>query len=457
MLLRGILHPLNQVLLTEKTFWLLSVFLIGGLIAREAALVPYEIVLGLLMFFWGMFFFTGHERNLAPLLKGWMIILGLFFVMSTFPLIVHWVRGQSFDTYLSTRFEINLHLLFIALWTLLAFHLTKNILVIWKSLILSAGWVLWVILVEIWALKGQMGLMDFMTTHRFGDYASTYVIDFGIYSNTLFLFLLGALFWQKQLRLIWRLLLWIALIVSFSGAVLSQSRTAWIGWPEALIGWSIFYGYWFWTHFKGLERRKWGVIVALSIALIGVGVSLSGMFSIIEKRVELAIQDVQKYAAGTPDSSVGHRFVMYEAGWQSVMENPLWGVGPNGFKAEIQSQTQKVFKERFNKENAQLSYGNIHNQFLMSAMQQGIFGVLAVVLVFLFLFYAFFIRKPREDVWAQKSLRYTGAILTVASLLVFMPQTPLYDRTEFLYFFLMMSLALVMVAVGEKEREACKK
>lgn len=426
----------------RKFFLLVSFLFIGGIIARPSMFFPYEISLAIFLCMFLFHLYQGDlQWELPATLKLWVYAVALFFVFNTIPLIYHLITSGHYANRLSTAFEKNFLLIIIVMWVYLAVTYKVTVLQVWKILIASVFWVAWVVFYEVYSLNGFQHVLSFIQSHRFGDVGSTYIIDFGVYSNTLFLFLLGGFLWFRRLSVPWRIYFLSALIVSFIGAILSQSRTAWIGWTEAMVIWGIFYAYWL------LKRNKKKIlsIITLFIVLTIALFAQLGLFSIVEKRAVLAYSDIKKYMHGNPETSLGNRLVMYEAAINSIKEHPFWGVGPSAFKDEELKQTEKVLKNRFHTDDHGFSYGQIHNQFLMFAMEGGILRAGSLVGLFVFLFYIISM-EVKSSPEQRKSLYISAGVIIFAFFMACMPESFLYTRVKFLYFFITVSIALVMLS-----------
>ncbi|KUJ75728.1 hypothetical protein AVO42_10610 [Thiomicrospira sp. XS5] len=414
----------------------------GSVIASESFFVPHELLIACLvgLFLYQIFFPGRDDRCLTPFSRTWLLVLLVFFILNILPSMTHAVMDMAYGDRLKQHVENILHLAFFAIWFFLAVKLNVSVLQLWKFLILSVIWVFWVLFYETYTLNGFENLSSFIVLHRYGDVGSIAPINFGIYANTLFLILLGGVFWFRKLGWGWILALLVALAIALTGSILSQSRTAWIGWPEAIIAWTVFYSYYLW------RNQKKGVLFGGAVTVIAVVILLtqSSLYSLVEKRAVKAITDVEDYIDGRPLTSLGQRFVMYEAGWNSFKEHPLIGVGPDGFPNELKKQTESIFSEQFGIQNKYLSFGHIHNQFLMSAMENGILGVLSLIFLFLYLFVVF-IQQAKNLNYYSKSLGVVGLVFMIASFLTFMPEVPLYRRDPFLFFFFVTSLLLVML------------
>ncbi len=419
-----------------------SFLFLGSLIASESFFVPHELLIACLvgLFSYQKWAHQNLETSLNPFYKSWLWLLLAFFILNIIPSVIHAVMDMAYGDRLKQHVENLLHLAFFAIWFFLAVKLNVSVIQLWKFLILSVIWVFWVLFYETYTLNGFENLSSFIVLHRYGDVGSMYFINFGIYANTLFLILLGGLFWLRKLGWFWGFALVVALVVALIGAIFSQSRTAWIGWPEAMVAWTVFYSYYLWIN----QRKR--VLFAGAVTVIAVVILLaqSSLYNLVEKRTVQAINDVEAYMDGRPSTSLGLRFIMYEAGWNSFVDHPLIGVGPAEFPNELKEQTGYVFSERFGIQDKYLSFGQAHNQFFMSAMEGGILAVMSLLLLFFYLFFVFAKQSKNKDFY-RISLGIVGLVFTIASFLTFMPESPLYRRDSFLFFFFLASLILVMV------------
>lgn len=424
-----------------KTLFLVFLaILLVGIIARKVFPTILEMSLVSLFMVW---FFYLTQKGVIDLavsknIKKWLMLLFVFMLINLFPESIHYFKGEgSYEGRLVSFVERYLHLIMIGIVTFLGYKIRLSAVDVWKVLIIVSCFVLWVILYEMIKLEFNPSAM---MNHRFGLLASSNTIDFGIYSNTLFIVLLGALFWFKDFSKLWKFLLVMALIVDISGAILSQSRTAWIGWPEAIIGWGGFYLY---RLFSAKKIKK--VILFLGLILVFlIVIIMSPAKEIVENRVNKAISNVIDYKNGNPNSSLGNRFVMYEVGINQIQKTPWLGVGVNNFTLFIQEDTKKLINHKFGLTSLGYTYSHIHNQFLMSFILGGIFPFLSLLVIFGFLLW-FFSQKIKTGVTErQKALGIAGLVFTITSLMTFLPESPLMFKSQFIFFFVMASLLFLI-------------
>lgn len=425
--------------LFKIVFGVFFFLLMGGIVARNSFFINYEVVLGVLFLFSLLLFsfnlvFRRLSSEFPSAVKKWFFFFLVFWVLNIAPEIVHFLNGEPYLGRLAGLIERYSHLLFIVSFFYIGFFYRNVITVtlIWKLLILSSLFVAWVILYEA-ILLGSIH-------HRFGFLGSSFAIDFGIYANSLFIVLLGGFFWRKELGPYWIMALFLAILVCLLGAILSQSRTAWIGWPEAIIGWGGLYFYFLYKQKKFKKLLMIFVFLGIFIFVI----IASPISDVLVKRTNLAVQNVQGYLNGVPTSSLGYRFVMYEIAVNKIKEKPWLGIGSNNFSEFIANDSEALFKEKYNLPNHRLNFSHIHNQFLMSQLTRGILATISLVLLFVFLISYFLNKLKNSDNVKYKSLAMAGMVFTVASFMTFMSESPLSNKTQFLFFFLMATMLVVI-------------
>lgn len=430
-------------------FYLFLLFsLLGGIIAKKTAWFSIEVSLIFLVILTGWFYFSSRFSylkipELSAELKRWIVIILLFAMFNIFPELLRIIQGEDYVGRKVDLVESNLHLLFVMMVVFLGFVFQFKMMDLWKLLIATSGFILYVILYEFYLLDFNL---DLLLGYRFGGIASSGVIDFGIYANTLFVILIGAIFWLKKLSTKWQVLLILALLIDFTGAILSQSRTAWIGWPEAIIGWGSFYFY----RIYSLKKHKQSLLFLGGVILLVIAVLFSPAKSIFDKRVDSIISDITEYQTGNPNTSLGKRFIMYEVAINQVVKTPLMGIGINNIQIFIKDSTKKVVENKYNTSTEGYVYSHVHNQFLMSFLVGGILSFISLIILFGYLIFFFSKKLKQSSNDRQKSVAVAGLVFTITSFMTFMPESPLNFKVQFIFFFVIVSLLLI---VNEVEGE----
>jgi O-antigen ligase len=294
----------------------------------------------------------------------------------------------------------------------------------------------------------EYGIAGIKNSTRFGN-AYGNPIKFGIYANALFILMLGGLLWAFKkgwfIFCLWSLL--IAANLTF--VVLSGTRTAWIGWPEAILGWGIFYGF---IAFRSEwpTKVKFGIVLAPMLVLFTF-FSLEPVQNVFEKRYHSAENDVVNYLNRTdPLTSLGMRFVMYEASINLISNKPLLGYSADEFELSFAKATAHVLKSRFNIDHKEFNFSHVHNQFLMSWIQYGALSVLSLLFIFVYLIRHFLIgiKSSKES---DKPIFIAGFVFTIASFMGFMPESPLEFTGYAAHYFLFITLLFVFSLLVQEQ------
>ncbi len=108
------------------------------------------------------------------------------------------------------------------------------------------------------------------------------------------------------------------------------------------------------------------LVVTLIACVILVGVLFS--FPVVRSRFAAAAADISRYRSGDIDSSLGHRFHMWQIALEEIKSHPLLGVGTSGFR-----RSWEVRKA----DPALPFYDHPHNSFLYETVSFGITGLIA--------------------------------------------------------------------------------
>ena len=315
-------------------------------------------------------------KKAFPVPKNWFITVIFGFVgLGILPVLFYLPLGESSFNLIDHKLSALVALAFV--WVVF-WQLKPSEDVIWWSLIMITLSVAVVIAYELYVLNDFNAIF----THRFGSLATPYVIRFGIYSNLLTVILLGGFIWasKKGPRVVFVLIL--AILLSFVGSLVSDTRTAWAGLPEALIMWGLFY--WFYLKHNKVANMKrtasfWIFFLACFTAI------LFYFGDRVEKRWSAMTNDLYNYAAESGSAgSVGTRLVLFEAGIKGFLDKPLTGVGEDNSISEQLRLTRPIMKEIYGIDKG-VAYGHLHNQFIDEAFTRGIIGLSSLLLT---IFYA---------------------------------------------------------------------
>lgn len=193
---------------------------------------------------------------------------------------------------------------------------------------------------------------------------------------------------------------WFVLLIVFTLAAiyLSYARGAWLGIIISLGGWWL------------LKKRM--LFAGYAITMLLVFGSLAWLihnnnylrFS-HDYRTTIFHEDFREHLVATyelKDVSTAERFYRWIAGVRMVKENPATGFGPNTFPDHYKYYTVPAFKTWVSKNEDRSS---VHNYFLTMAIEQGIIGLILLIVM---LGYAFYLAEKIYHRSNDKFIRITA-------------------------------------------------
>ncbi len=190
----------------------------------------------------------------------------------------------------------------------------------------------------------------------------------------------------------------IGLIAGLLDSMLSGSRGGWIAIPFIILIWLIY-------------RNRKPLFFKLVIAVIGS--ALIGLFSYffiqsIHARLNDVYSDIASFSQGNIDTSIGIRLQLWKAALHLFAENPVFGVGAEGFSRAMDVLSQEGY---ITSTAAQLGKGEVHNQILAEAVRFGIIGLISILAVYFVPFYIF-MRTAKTGNPQQQAAAVMGMCLT---------------------------------------------
>ena len=189
-------------------------------------------------------------------------------------------------------------------------------------------------------------------------------------------------------------------VLGFTAGVLTSfatgSRGGWVAIP-VFIGLFIYFS----AHKNpGRLIRATGLAVIISCTL------LITMNNLVVQRFFETTNDVTTFDKGNRDTSTGIRLQLYKAATDVFIRHPIFGVGPEGYAGEMQSLMDAG---KLTPLAADLGRGEVHNDLLSKAAGMGIFGVLAMLAIYLVPFYLF-LKVRKSSVAMVKRATLIGAV-----------------------------------------------
>ncbi len=433
----------KNTLATMQRFQWFSFLLVLLVFAGYAlrSVIPYnfeQVFIFILILFVYLFFYVKKQnvkrKVWPPDILIWSGLLLLFCVSVLFANMVH-----SPITNLSLE-KIQITLLIIGFLVLawLLFLLKSSLDFFWYFLMGASLIMLFRTILELNFL-GVFSVEALGNMGRLGD-AFGNPIPFGLFANTLFILMIGGIVWAYKkhpaLLCFWLLLL----LFNFLMVVLSQTRTAWVGWSEALIGWG---GYYFYLAYRHKLLLKFGVGILLLGALLAWINTAMPVSKVLEQRVSLVFLNIEDYQEGhNPLTSVGLRLSMYGTAITMIQEKPYFGYGSEEFSKQFKEASQAFFLKEFNLKHGGLQLSHVHNQFLMTWVQYGVFPVILLLLLFMYLIRYFWqgLRLANEE---DKPIFIAGLVFVGSMIVAFMVESPLEFATYSAHYWLFITLLFI--------------
>ena len=147
--------------------------------------------------------------------------------------------------------------------------------------------------------------------------------------------------------------------------LLSISRTAWFGTLfTALI-----------MTYVVMKKKK---IYFAVLAAAAAGSVLLYLFNpIVHGRIDQIVSDITRFFAGDSETSLGQRFIMWEATIRMFLSNPLFGVGTGDYNAVIAQYVAAGQLPDF-----VLEFNQPHNMYLFTLATNGLLGLGALLYLF---------------------------------------------------------------------------
>lgn len=237
---------------------------------------------------------------------------------------------------------------------------------------------------------------------------------------------------------------WIAtgIAIGLAGLLFSYSRGAWIALLAGIAA-------------VWLIRKKWmGVLVALSVA----AVLVSTAWLVTDKNYlrfapdhdrTIFHTDFSEHLQATIDMrdvSTAERFYRWVAGARMLVERPVTGFGPNSFYPHYKAYTVRRF-ETWVSDNPE--HSTVHNYFLLTALEQGVAGLL----IFCLLFFSMLLRTQYlyhhiSDRFYKTVALVTGAVVVMIGVVNGLSDMIETDKVGALFW---LSLGMILVLETKKD------
>jgi O-antigen ligase len=188
-------------------------------------------------------------------------------------------------------------------------------------------------------------------------------------------------------------------IAGMSVSILSSARGGWIAIP-------IFVGIYVYVQNKENIVRKFGMA---TLALGGISVLAYLFVEPIHERMWLIYSDIFQFCNGNIDTSIGVRLQLWKAAVHLISENPIIGVGANGFSRAMDGLSASGF---ITPVAAELGKGEVHNEILAQTVRFGVFGLASILAIYFVPFYLF-VRTVKTGSSQQVGAAMMGMCVTL--------------------------------------------
>lgn len=229
-------------------------------------------------------------------------------------------------------------------------------------------------------------------------------IHFGDFELILGVLSLFSLDWFGRDRFPLRILKILGFIAGLAASLASGSKGGWLAIPVFIV---IF------LYFKMGKISLRMVATSLTSIMLFIAIAYTSNTTVHQRVRELA-NEVTALNQGNYETSTGIRWQLYNAAADIFMHHPIFGVGPEGFALEMKPMMESG---KITAQSAYYGSGEVHNDILSKAAGMGVFGLIAMLGVYVVPFRLF--RQATKSTSLQ--IKQTGVlgIIFVSGFFVF--------------------------------------
>lgn len=209
-----------------------------------------------------------------------------------------------------------------------------------------------------------------------------------IFSEVLFITVSFSFYGIFSLEKFWKSAAIIGSLLSFLLIILLMTRAIWVAFFIS----SIFTFFLFILYAnKGEKSDKLKKLTKTALIIIGIAIISVVFITVIDNNK--TIQNQLTNATNFKEGNTYHRINLWKKTLSLATENPIIGVGAGNWRIEILKYDLQVFTEK-----GRIMPDRAHNDFLQIFAENGIIGLLAFTLIFIFLiYYSIVILKKSEN------------------------------------------------------------
>lgn len=229
-------------------------------------------------------------------------------------------------------------------------------------------------------------------------------IHFGNFELILGVLSLFSLDWFGRDRLPLRILKVLGFIAGLAASLASGSKGGWLAIPIFMV---IF------LYFKMGKFSLKMVATSLISIMLFIAIAYTSSTTVHQRVRELA-NEVAALNQGNYETSTGIRWQLYNAAADIFMHHPIFGVGPEGFALEMKPMMESG---KITAQSAYYGSGEVHNDILSKAAGMGVFGLIAMLGVYVVPFRLF--RQATKSPSVQVKQTGVLGIIFVSGFFVF--------------------------------------
>jgi O-antigen ligase len=226
----------------------------------------------------------------------------------------------------------------------------------------------------------------------------------------------------------------LGLLAGLFVSVQSESRGGWIAIPVVLLTWLI------------IQNKERGLLRLLMVMVppLLFGITSYFLINIIHQRVDEVYSDIVAAWHGNLDTSIGIRLQLWKAALYLFRENPIFGVGLDGYASMMSTLTQSGF---ITSTAADFGRGEVHNEILANMAKLGIVGLLSILAVY-FVPLIIFLRTLKSNSDTKRTAAMMGGCL-VLGFLVFGLSVETFDMKMNAAFYSLTLAVLLAIATNK--------
>jgi O-antigen ligase len=153
-------------------------------------------------------------------------------------------------------------------------------------------------------------------------------------------------------------------------SIQSGERGGWIAVPPLLLLWAVSYS----------RERFWHKVANAALFVSCAAVASYFLVGLIHSRVDLILSDLNSFSQGIKDTSLGIRIQQWRVALLLFLENPVFGVGPEGF---LQAMPRFTEQGLLSTEAARMGNAEIHSEIFAKGAETGMFGLLSLFFIYI--------------------------------------------------------------------------